>query len=334
MNFKTIVKRIIPQTIMHKYHSIKYLCRLFPLYYCQMKRFHNASLSEDDEETSIGRLTMAFHTIEKGFSMPDFRPGFGASKLSCFLDMAEEYLEKFGKNNIQIHHIAECVNDYKKCHSRICHEIEKPLADKIDKFLENFGFSGEDQVQIDKTSADYFPKEGCGFREFALSRHSCRNFSEEPVDIELIKKAVELAQCSPSACNRQPARIYLLSDKKSISRLLKLHKGNRGFGDKVDKLIVISGYMGCYGPSEFNSVFLDCGIFTMNLAYALHYYKIGACILNWSVLPEYDKEARAFLPIGEKEQICALIACGNVPEQFKVCRSGKKSLESVFTEIK
>ena len=41
-----------------------------------------------------------------------------------------------------------------------------------------------------------------------FTRHSIRDFDDSAVDQELIKKAVELAQRCPSACNRQGVRVY------------------------------------------------------------------------------------------------------------------------------
>ena len=39
------------------------------------------------------------------------------------------------------------------------------------------------------------------------TRHSIRQFGEDKVKIEDIKKAIELAQRAPSACNRQAVRV-------------------------------------------------------------------------------------------------------------------------------
>ena len=49
--------------------------------------------------------------------------------------------------------------------------------------------------------------------DIILSRHSIRSFCSEPVASEKLKKAIELAMHSPSACNRQPTRVYILDHK-------------------------------------------------------------------------------------------------------------------------
>jgi hypothetical protein len=51
------------------------------------------------------------------------------------------------------------------------------------------------------------------------------------------------------------------------------------------------------------------------------------------VTPEKDKAARNIIPVPEEEVICSLISCGNVPNKFKVCNSGKKDLNRILHHI-
>jgi hypothetical protein len=47
---------------------------------------------------------------------------------------------------------------------------------------------------------------------FFASRHSIRQFSDKPVDLEMIVRAVRMAQKTPSVCNRQAARVYVFDN--------------------------------------------------------------------------------------------------------------------------
>jgi hypothetical protein len=67
----------------------------------------------------------------------------------------------------------------------------------------------------------------------------------------------------------------------------------------------------------------------LNLVYALHYYKIGTCILNWNQPVSKDKKLRKLMSIPNDEIIIAMIACGNVQNDFKVTASKRKSLNKL-----
>lgn len=276
---------------------------------------------------------MAAHGIEKGLTMGNFRAAFGQEKLSRLINGGELFVKKYGTENVQIKHIAYVINDYKLCHQKNNYQLDTDLLGKINQFLSHFNCPSESEIQINCSRDEFFSKNNADFYEFSKSRHSCRDFDSIPVPMETIDKAVRLAQTAPSACNRQPARIYVIESNKEKEQLLNLHGGNRGFAEKIDKLIMICGYIPCYHTTERDCVYTDCGIFAMNLAYALHYYEVGACILNWSMTPDKDKQARIIIPVKDEEVICSLIACGNVPKKFKVCNSGKKELKSIIHHI-
>ena len=53
------------------------------------------------------------------------------------------------------------------------------------------------------------------FRELALRRQSCRNFKEEPVAPELLRRCVETAALAPSGCNSQPSRFTRVPDAEN-----------------------------------------------------------------------------------------------------------------------
>lgn len=50
------------------------------------------------------------------------------------------------------------------------------------------------------------------FQKLALERFSCRKFSDASVDNALIEKVLKIALAAPTAVNKQPFRIWVLSD--------------------------------------------------------------------------------------------------------------------------
>ena len=320
--------------IRQSYYYLRKLLEIKPLYKYNCKRFIKYSGRKDSEESFIGSLTMAVHGIEKGLTMGNFRAGFGRERLLKLLDAGEQYISQYGLRNVQIHHIANVVNDYKLCHKTLNYRLDDQLSYSIDQFLSHFNCPATSDIQLSFTRESFFSENHADFFRFSNSRHSCRNFDNTPLDVNKIISAVRLAQNSPSACNRQPVRIYVIETKERIADVLALHGGTRGFATKIDKLILVCGYLPCYHTTERDCVYTDCGIFAMNLAYSLHYYEVGACLLNWSVSNANDTKCRKIVGLPEDEVICSLIACGNVPESFKVCNSGKKDLESIIHFVK
>ena len=330
---KEIIRRIIPTPLRNCYYNAKKNSQLKKLYSYNRKRFVKYGACSDSEDALMGYLTMAIHGIEKGITMPDFRAGFGHDRMCDLLDKCEDFIVRYGLNNIQLTHLAQVVYEYNLLHKNLQFKLEDDLQQKIDHFLTHFNIDFGQNIQVDFTRTDYFAHQHDDFIAFSNSRHSARNFTAEPVSMRLMDKAVQLAQNAPSACNRQAPRIYIIQDKDKIKQVLALHGGNRGFGHTVDKLILVCGYLPCYGLNERDCVYVDCGIFTMNLAYSLHYYGIGNCILNWSVRNENDLALRKIIPVKDEETVCTLIACGNVPDNFKVCTSGKKTLQQIVNYI-
>lgn len=336
---KETIKKYIPKCILNLYYRLQYPMHVWPLVRYDAKRFIRFSGKNDSEESLAGLITNNMHSIEKGFTMPDFRYGFGQKRLEEVLDQCILYMKRYALegsdyNKALIVAAAKTAYDYKKVHLEAETMIPLSLLNKIDTFLSYFPDLQTDSIQIETTKELFFSYRDADFKTFSNSRRSARNFTDEPIDVETMKKAIALAQNAPSACNRQSPRVYLVESRETIKEVFKYQGGNRGFGQTVDKLIVVCSYLGNYHDTERNCAYIDGGIFTMNLAYALHYYGVGACILNWSATKKRDKKVRKILSVRDSEVIVDLIACGNVPSEFKVCRSEKKELHHILTEVK
>lgn len=57
------------------------------------------------------------------------------------------------------------------------------------------------------------------FEELIKDRYSCRKFKNTLVEKEKIEKILEAALVAPTACNLQPQRILVLTDKNIIKAL-------------------------------------------------------------------------------------------------------------------
>src|SRR5690606_8509042 len=116
---------------------------------------------------------------------------------------------------------------------------------------------------------------------FVKSRHSVRNLTNRPVLREVLNKAIEQARWTPSVCNRQSWRVHVFESKQDKKVALSFQNGNDGFGDCADKILLITCDLRCFFTSrERNQCFIDGGMFSMSLIYALHAAGVCSCALN------------------------------------------------------
>ncbi len=57
------------------------------------------------------------------------------------------------------------------------------------------------------------------FNELILKRESCRNYNGEPVSTDLLLKCVDAARLSPSACNSQPWKYYIVNNEENAKKV-------------------------------------------------------------------------------------------------------------------
>lgn len=62
------------------------------------------------------------------------------------------------------------------------------------------------------------------FIELAKKRYSCRNYSSEKVDVELIISLIEAARIAPSAANVQPWHFVVVTEKEILEQLYSVYK--------------------------------------------------------------------------------------------------------------
>ncbi|MCY1415275.1 5,6-dimethylbenzimidazole synthase [compost metagenome] len=169
------------------------------------------------------------------------------------------------------------------------------------------------------------------FNKFVRCRYSVRNFSHEPVSDDLIFTAIETATFAPSVCNRQSWQVHYYSEKTTIHNILQHQNGNAGFTDTIDKLLIITGDTRAFTESESNQIFIDGGLFSMNLILALHSAGLGSCALNtsYSYLKEFKVKKVAKIP--NNERLIMMLAVGNIKPNFQVAASPRKPKCDFFT---
>lgn len=278
-------------------------------------------------EQQTARLVAVSHSLEKGLAMAAPRPGFGVDKAKRLLKLLHEYeasypdrLDQFGywlSAGILHHYV----------------EFQKKCGIALPKELDAFTVSvSEIHGGTTVRKREELLEAGRGdFKKLSENRISIRDFSDEPVPMELIRNAVSLARRTPSSCNRQSGRVYVIADSERIKKVCGLLTGFHAFGNHVDKLILVSSDTRVFCEArERHQMWTEGGMFAMSLIYALTYYGIAACVLNWSVLPERDAEVRRILEIDEGHEDLLFIALGNFKEENRVALSERRPVEEIM----
>jgi len=282
------------------------------------------ALHLDRKAAARAEIVMGYHVLEKGLTMPRRRLGFGKHAVIHLVNLINDFEHRFGAGDAQVRHAVGVLRAYREIHRRL--PCQMPRLDALLSAHPDIPAAFEPHV----SRAAFFAAKDAPFPQFAASRHVCRHFAG-PVPRKTIEAAVALALTSPSACNRQHARVHAVDDPVLRDRLFAMQGGTRGFGDTVDKVLVVTADLSAVRWAwERHDAYVNGGVFVMNLSYALHYFGVAHCILHWSVSPETDVKAHGFLGIPSNEAIVQLFACGMPPEEFDIAASPRLDLPDVL----
>ncbi|MEX2513469.1 MAG: nitroreductase family protein [Cyclobacteriaceae bacterium] len=332
---KLILHRILPKKSILFIRKLKKYFWFKKAYQYDFNKYWTFSRTTGSVTSSklAAEIIIQYHIIEKGLTMPLPRLGFGKDIIISLCNLCIDYIKKYGTENEQLITGIQVILEYENYHKTQNYSLDTPVVDNIKKVSSIVpNLSASMQKAISKN--EYFKDIHSSFLSFSNTRASVRNYTNEDVPMERILSALELAKNTPSACNRQAWRTYLFTNKEKISHILEVQGGNRGFGHLSNKLILICGEIGAFGEiAERNQVYIDGGMYAMNLLYSLHYFEIGACILNCSITPEKDLILRKLCGNNKSEVFIAMIACGIPPESFKIANSKRYNLKITNTIV-
>ena len=276
------------------------------------------------------------HSIEKGLSISNPRLGFGIEKINQILSLCKLYLENGYENIDCIYFAKDALMSYFTWNKQNSFENEalkelnlkyESVFDKIQQKEDIFG--GVIEIEKKDFEIDIEMAE-----KLFNTRHSIREFSGEQVTDEEIKKAIKLAQRSPSACNRQGVRIYSVSSKKYIDEIGQSLEGIGGFAHEVDKFLLITAKQSAYGLFEKNQFIVSASMFAGYLTLALHAYQIAACTVQRSLsVNKLWDSFREKNNIPKDEQIVVMIGVGKYKEKTMVPVSKRFDVNYIYKNL-
>ncbi|MBC9722800.1 MAG: nitroreductase family protein [Lactobacillus sp.] len=332
---KTIKKFLSPKTTLR---SIKNRVILKKLYTNDFNNFYH-SFSLDDSKSNIeqleAKLLFFAHSLEKGLSHGNFRAGFGIGVLNNLAESISIYNQKEFDRTKEKYQIAlSALKHYQKFHEEKNYSIEFFKKIFSNDILTEIAAADLDLSGVKIVSnCEKITNKKKNFEELALGRTSIREFDSTPVSNEKVCHAIQIALKTPSVCNRQPARVYQVTNQEKIEELLKVQGGYNGYPLPPVLLLVTASNTSFIYLVERNEGFIDGGLFSMSLLYGLEYEGLAACALNAMLTIEKEKEIRRILELPKEENLIMFIAVGNIPQLIKSPKSHRVSIESVLTKI-
>lgn len=305
-------------------------------YFSDIRRFsiYSSVLNFPPNITQMeAHIRMDCHRLEKGMSMPKPAPGFGKATVDRLQQKLLDY------SNLEFDRELVCTTcqvlraydqgqyDSSQLYPETRFLIQRHLNEDS-KAIQN---SGIDKPEL----SDIFPIKVEMAEKFLSSRRSVRQFDGKLIEPSKIGKIAEISLRSPSVCNRQSAKLRYTNLRETIDDILSFQNGNRGFGDNVGCLFIVTVDLANFvHVGERNQAFVDGGIFAQQTLLAIHSQHLAGCMLNWSATYAQDKMLRKRIELPASEVVVTLIACGYSIQHPTLAISPRKNVNKVLRQIK
>lgn len=268
-------------------------------------------------------ILLLCHALEKGMGVRNVKKGYGKEKAVKLIEILATIKD------------AEGMQSYAYCEGvavlKAYIDFQNACNENIDNIInlfDSYGFRKESDYAagfVELSKEELEKGEKFDFYEFVKSKHSIRMFSPEPMSQDVFREAVKCALCAPSACNRQPCKVYYSLDSEQNRILGKMVPGNKSFENDVPYYCVIAVDRSFFGEAEVFQWYMNGGIFVTYLTLALHAHGIGSCIFQWPDFYETEAKVREHIGMKEAEAIVAVVGYGKYLDKTKCICAQRKS---------
>lgn len=262
--------------------------------------------------------------------LPSPKPGFGYEKSELLL----EELEKYKKSGVDCSKYAfvESVSVLRAYYSFTDNDIEKFKKRFLDVSVGvEFLHAGVDHVS--DICKIYDNINTSQIESFIGSRHSIRNFEHRPIEDAVIRGIVKIASNAPSACNRQPVKVYISTNPKTVEKINQLIPGNRGFEKEIPNWAIVSVDRNMFNNGEPMQWYINGGIYLSYLINAMHAHHVGSCIFQIPMPHPYIPKLKALASIPDNESIVAAVGFGYPKRMNRFIAATRKPLEETMVRF-
>lgn len=326
MNIKDTISKLLNKNMFLL--KTRLLYEILKEYTNIIKYLGAVSLNKDKEKIEA-KISIISHAIEKGLSLPNPKVGFGESKISNILEYLEIYQKQYSDNKFICRNVPILKAYFKFNHIAGHDNID--LYKRYKSIIKNLELSYYKGGIETIYKNDIIKYSNIDFDNFTKKRYSIRDFSSEPISINTINKALEIAKKSPSACNRQPWKVYVFKNTEIKDKLLKWQMGSRGFSSNIDTAIVVTCSLKKYFIGETHQAYVDGGLYSMTLIYALHSLGVGTIPLTLGLPSNKLKPLYNEFKINKDELPILVIGVGALKDKTKVAISDRIDISEYVT---
>ena len=279
-------------------------------------------------------MLFEIHKLEKGFAVIKNQRPFGYDKVKRIIRDIKEYEKNNFESSFAYNLAYSSLNQYIKFYE------EKKWTEKdeyvfVKKFMNNHRDYQELLVgAFDYKTEDFLPYiKSVDYDKFLSSRRSIRNFSSKKLKDEDIKKAVNMAIKTPTACNRQMCKIYYIKSNENKKVIEKYAQGLGLFDlTNANYFVITFDLSANYFIGERNQGWFNSGLVTMNFVNALHSLGVGSCCIQFGNSFKEEEEFKKLLNIQENERIGVIITAGYYDKISRIPYSTRKPIEEIYRE--
>lgn len=276
-------------------------------------------------------LLLLAHSLEKGMGLPSPKLNFGFKKALSLLELLEHYVSEGRDINryafieslsVLDAYIAFTDNDCTAYSDRL-QLLRNQLKNKNIAGYHEIADMSDIYKKIDVEQIDYFIR----------SRHSIRSYEKIAVDDDLFCKVLTMTSYAPSACNRQPVKVYWSSVSKTVKRVNELIPGNQGFEDEIPNWAIVTADRKMFGAGEPLQWYVNGGIYLSYLVEALHAFRLGSCIFQIPATHKNTAELRRLAGIPDKEAVVAAVGFGYPKKENKFLAAARRPVNEILVRF-
>lgn len=289
-----------------------------------------------DQRQLAAALLFQYHKLEKGMVMPAPHRMFGANAARATMG----YLQQWHRVGYDLQDplylgALETLQSYRGHLVAHALDTEGQVTDEIARFLQEHRARTPNLVTPQPLPPPMDPATTYPvLQALARRRRSVRTYMPDAVPHDVLQRAVQIAQLSPSVCNRQTCQVHAISDPALQAAVLRHQNGNRGFGHLAPLVLMITAEESdFFDASERHQPYFDGGLFTMSFILALEAQGVSSCCLNWCVAPDHDRAVHALTGLPATTRILTMMVVGYAPAGCTVPRSPRRATDSVLRHV-
>lgn len=288
------------------------------------KYYIEEAVNKGDAKYSIMLLV---HSLEKGMCMPNPRP-FGFGKVNELMKLLKNCADK---NCFEYNLGLSALSAWKNFFCNHGWQSEKYYKE-VGSFLEN------KKVLFEAGAKKYTPVVDTAdaeiYKKIIFSRHSVRDFKEEPIKDDDLLFPIRAFAETPTACNRQMCRLLYVKNAEIKNELNNVIIGLPGFNKNHINYFIVTYDLAAFAYSgERQQGLFNAGLCTMSFVNALHVSGIGSCCLQWSNKYPEDQKVRRLLGLKDSERIGVVIGAGYYLDENIIPCSVRREDSDIYRKI-